>query len=376
VHVWNAIDRGGWAVREFHSVSRDDDPPLDGSQGFGPVPLSVYEAHLEFLVTAWEENLVWTSTPSTIIRYRHARTACTADLNGSTIAYDTSSPECTRYATPISVIVTTVNDVPSLQALQGDNPVQTRKIAANTFSITADPTLGSVELSGCGDEAQPVRNGPTLLPARPVPAPTVCDLEQIIGEGTNGQMDDLERDPSAVQVFPNPRQRDYRTGSWTWYPVQRITAGIVQDGTNRALRFTGAEIGAFAGAALAFLGGNGSGACYDATRYQGVRFRIKGTVTSTDSLNGKVVVTLITAETQTRKLGGDLVGEGGHFNTQVSLTPDWQTVSLAWADFNRPSWGATTEVAGLALTKMQAIDWSVSDLASSFEVFIDDIELY
>ena len=30
----------------------------------------------------------------------------------------------------------------------------------------------------------------------------------------------------------------------------------------------------------------------------------------------------------------------------------------------------------IATGKLQAIDWGVSDMASSFELFIDDIELY
>ena len=36
VHVWNAIERGAWAVREFHSVSESDTPAEDGSEGSAP----------------------------------------------------------------------------------------------------------------------------------------------------------------------------------------------------------------------------------------------------------------------------------------------------------------------------------------------------
>jgi hypothetical protein len=75
IHVFNAIDKGGFALREFHSITAKDEPPKDDSEGFGPVPLRTYEAHLDFLVNAWKSNQVWTSTPTRIIKYRHARTA-------------------------------------------------------------------------------------------------------------------------------------------------------------------------------------------------------------------------------------------------------------------------------------------------------------
>jgi hypothetical protein len=80
LHVYNAIDKKGFAVREFHSVTTKDVPPLSG-EGFGPVPLRTYEQHLDFLYYAWKANKVWTSTASTIIRYRQARMACTATVS-------------------------------------------------------------------------------------------------------------------------------------------------------------------------------------------------------------------------------------------------------------------------------------------------------
>ena len=57
--------------------------------------------------TPGDKGLVWTAPPSTIVRYRHARTACKASVSGDMITFDTSNADCTKYATPISVIVTT-----------------------------------------------------------------------------------------------------------------------------------------------------------------------------------------------------------------------------------------------------------------------------
>ena len=172
LHVHNAIDKKGFAVREFHSVSTKDVPPLSG-EGFGPVPLKTYEAHLDFLFYAWKANKVWTSTASTIISYRQARMACTATVSDTAITFNTSNPKCTEYATPISVIVNTANDVPGLKAVQGGQPVAVRKLAAKRFSVTADPTKGNVDIGGCGNAPPTVDTG-MALPAKPAPVASRC----------------------------------------------------------------------------------------------------------------------------------------------------------------------------------------------------------
>jgi hypothetical protein len=375
LHVWNAVDRGAYSVREMHSVSGQDNPSSSGSEGFGPVPLRTYEDHLDFLVKAWKANLVWTANPSTVIRYRHARTACSASVTGSNIIFDTTNPDCVKYATPISVIVHTANDVPGLKATQGASPVFTRKLGPNTFSVDADPTVGSVALDGCVTPSSTV--DPTVdLPGRPSPAQSVCELERVVGTGEQGSMDNLDRRNEQLRILPNPAQGDGRTGSWSWYPVSATSAGIVREGMNGYLRFTGANIGVFAGVTLAFLGGNGAGSCYDASAYKGVRFKIRGTVASTDSLAGAVIVSVVTAETQSQNYGGDLKGQGGHFHKIIDVTDQWQTVSIPWTDFAAPTFGDSLGLTRLAIEKLQALDWGIGSAATRFDVALDDISLY
>ncbi len=373
VHVWNAVEKGQWAVREFHSVSRDANPPLDGSQGFGPVPVVTYAEHLNFLVQMWRAGKVWTATPSTVIRYRHARTACTASVSGSKVSFGTSNADCTRFHTPVSVIVSTASDVASLVATQGGAPVPTRKLSARTFSVNADPTLGDVSLSGCS-EVGPSVDPSQALPAKPSPAQSVCDLQTVVGHGGEGKMDDLERPTEELQTYPNAAQRDGRDGAWAWYPGG-ASVTTVSDGGSRALRFAGSNLNAWAGVTLAFLGGNGAGACYDAAAYQGLRFKLRGSAASSDELNGKVNVSLVSAETQTKVYGGDHVGECGHFHKLVPISASWQTVEVRWADLEAPAWCEGEAPKTFARGKLQAIDWGVSDKAA-FEVFIDDVELF
>lgn len=385
VHVYNAIERGLWATREFHSVIQDDTAPE--GQGFGPIKLSEYNAHLDFLVDAWKSNQVWTAPPSAVIRYRRARSACTASVSGNTLGYGTSSADCTAYATPISVIVSTGKDVASVQAMQGDAYVASRKIGPNTFSITADPTKGSVELSGCA-EAGPTVDASITLPPKPEPAASVCELETVVGNGSNGAMDNLEfSDPSEFQSLPNLRQADGRNGSWSWYPMN-ISVAVEPDPanpSNHALHYVAGNLGTnvYSGVTLAFLGGNGAGSCYDASAYTGVRFKIKGTATDDDkgwgSLN-HVSICLVTAATQTTAFGGDAPQEMGHFCTSVNIASAATTFMTAEVPFSslRQPWNCANVAscpASFPKGELQAIDWGLMS-GQSLNIWLDDIELY
>ena len=70
------------------------------------------------------------------------------------------------------------------------------------------------------------------------------------------------------------------------------------------------------------------------------------------------------------------MGTGGHFNKVIPITSGWTTVSITFAELNRPTWGATTMLTAVAKGKLQAIDWGVTDKASAFDIWLDDIELY
>jgi hypothetical protein len=375
VHAVNAVEKGGFAIREFHSVMEDNEQ-MPEVRGFGPIKISEYERHLDDLVAARNAGQLWTDNPSTILKYRQARVACGASVDGDTIVFDDSDADCKKYATPISVIVRVDSELRGLNATQDGAQVPTWRLEDGVFSVTADPTKGDVVLSGCGNDSPGVSS--EAVRARPQPAASVCDLEKVVGAGADGQMDDLERPIEQFQVLPNPSQRDGRTGSWSWYPQQARVAMAADGGSNTVLSYSGTSLNAWTGVTLAFLGGNGAGSCYDAARYTGIRFRIKGTAVAPGdaALNGKVNVSLVTAETQTANYGGDLNGEGGHFHKLVTLTPGWTTVELPFAMFDKPTWGDTMSLTALAKGKLQAIDWGVSNMATSFDISIDDIELY
>jgi hypothetical protein len=371
-HVWKAINSGGWAMREFHSVMPDAADPA--ANGFGPVTLSIYTKHLDFLQKAWEKNYLWTGAPSEVIRYRHARTACKASVSGTTVKFDANSSDCTKYATPISVIVKTANDIPRLDGKQNGALVYTRKIAANTFSIDADPTKGDVELSGCSNDGPTVDTSP--MDPEPQAAASVCDIQKVVGTGSNGKMDDLQRPLDEFQLWPNTSQADGRDGSWSGYPGS-ATIKMESEGTNNYVHFAGTGLNAYAGVTLGFVNPNGAGACYDASAYHGIRFKIKGSVTDSMYPN-QVFISLVAASTQSRAYGGDNAGEGGHWNkvVTVSSTSTYQTVTINWADFQKPTWGNTTSQTTLPVDQLQAIDFGIQMSTTAFDLKIDDIELF
>ena len=364
-HVWAAVRKGGWAVRELHTVIGERQSP--SAHGFGPIRQGVYEAHLDFLAAAARANLVWTATPSEVLRYRHARTACGVGVEPKRLVFDASAADCRRFATPISAIVRTRADLPMLRARQAGVPVPVRKLAAGEFSVTADPTRGDVLLGGCAEEPAAVP-APKLEP--PVPAASVCDVERVMSPGGTLRVDDLE-----PPGRPLPQTEDDELPSWSWYPDHARVKRVPEAG-GAALRYSGTGLGLWSGVTLMLLTPDGEPACRDVSRHQGLRFRVRGVVESADELTGKVFVSVITSVTRPRVYGGDLEGDGGHFHKIVEVTPEWRTVSIPWAELSRPTWGKTTDLKAPALDKVQAIDFGVSDKTSRFDVVIDDVDLY
>ena len=389
IHVWNAVDRGGYAVREFHSVT----DATGSDAGFGPIKIADYEAHLTWLKNMWKANKTWTAPLGDVVKYRTARTKATATASGNTITPLYSGDAA--HLTPVSFIITTGSDVASVSATQGGNPVSARKIAASQYSVTADPQGGAITVNGCAD-ADPNAVDPNAdVGTKPTPAKSVCDIVTIVAKGGAGRMDDLERTQENFQTLPNLCQQDGRDGQWSWYP-QGVTVGMVCEagtdplglcepttscsGQNTVLhaKYTTAA-GEWAGVTLGFTGGNGAGACYDASAYQGVRFKIKGTFTGGNDNNGRGVnVSFVTAETQSQAFGGDQDPNTvcGHYHYVIpSLSSSWATIPIPWSGLQPGYNNANCANRPFAVKKLQAIDFGTGD-GGGFDISLDDIELY
>jgi peptidoglycan/xylan/chitin deacetylase (PgdA/CDA1 family) len=136
----DAIQQGGWAVRELHGIE---------DNSWGSVSLVKYTAHLDYVVDKVKNNEVWMDTFTHVTRYRSSRAYC-----GQAIAEDTgtitfslaSSENCTKYATPLSVIITT-NGVDDITATQNNTVIPSTRLGTGQYILEINPAAGPAYVS-------------------------------------------------------------------------------------------------------------------------------------------------------------------------------------------------------------------------------------
>ena len=140
IYVDLAISQGGWSVREFHGIA---------DTTFFAMNLDDYRVHLDYVKSKVDSGELWVDTPSAVLRYRFSRQYCGApSVSGYQLGFPSPSCDCARYATPLSVVVTTAVDAPSALAAQAGKMLTTRKLAPNRFLVDVDPLGGPVALGG------------------------------------------------------------------------------------------------------------------------------------------------------------------------------------------------------------------------------------
>ena len=130
----DAIQQGGWAVRELHGVE-------DGS--WGTVSLAKYTAHLDYVATKVQANEIWMDTFTNVNRYRSSRAYCGEALaqDGAVVFSLSTSADCTKYTTPLSVIITT-NGMDDITATQNDVAIPSKRLEAGKYMLEIDPAAG------------------------------------------------------------------------------------------------------------------------------------------------------------------------------------------------------------------------------------------
>jgi hypothetical protein len=157
----------------------------------------------------------------------------------------------------------------------------------------------------------------------------------VAGTGDPGLIDDFE-DGNSV-VLPN----DGRAGPGWWFSKSMTStttqpaasgAGVPVDGgmPGKALHVAGTEGGmgnnAWGADITATIVADGMTGCYDASAYTGLKVSLKGKAGS------KVFVLVGTAPIRA------ISSMAGHYRKEVTLTADWQDVTIPWAMFG-PGWG-------------------------------------
>jgi hypothetical protein len=130
----DAIQKGGWAVRELHGIE---------DSSWGSVHLAKYTAHLDYVAAKVKSNEVWMDTFTKVTRYRASRAYCGEALvqDGAVVFSLSTSADCTKYTTPLSVIITT-NRVDDITATQNDIAIPSKRLEAGKYMLEIDPAAG------------------------------------------------------------------------------------------------------------------------------------------------------------------------------------------------------------------------------------------
>jgi hypothetical protein len=234
--------------------------------------------------------------------------------------------------------------------------------------------------AGCAAPARPAPITPCPVPPPPAPvavAPAAAPASSALSACPGGMQatptglfDDFEDGTSQVAVLEG------RAGYW-WVakaehatitlPVPEFrTADGGPTGSTRAAHFTGKtdtqdQWGASLGAN--FLGGG----FYDASKYAGVSFKIKGTP--------KGFVRFKLHDVNTHPDGGICGNQCWNgFGKTLELTGDWQSIELSFAELRQiEGWGAPRPPS-VTPSKVKNFEWAV-DQGETFDFWVDDVRL-
>jgi peptidoglycan/xylan/chitin deacetylase (PgdA/CDA1 family) len=143
-YIDDAIKAKGWTTREMHGF----DPGDIADGGWQTVTTGDYHIYLDYLKMKSDAGDLWVEGPTRVIRYRFAREKCAMPtVQGSTLKFGAPSADCTKYATPVSYIVTTTDDPATLKTTQGGTVYPARKLGPSKFAVDADPTKGDAVIS-------------------------------------------------------------------------------------------------------------------------------------------------------------------------------------------------------------------------------------
>ncbi|WP_348945862.1 carbohydrate-binding protein [Chitinibacter sp. FCG-7] len=139
LHIDAAISQGAWTTRTAHGVD---------TGYWETIPLDRYLAHLDYAQAKVNSGDLWMDTPSNVIKYRYAREHCKPTLlkAENIIRFDSSSAQCQKYATPLTLKLSTLLNAGSVAAQQNGKALYARRTANGVF-LTVDPLGGDVKLS-------------------------------------------------------------------------------------------------------------------------------------------------------------------------------------------------------------------------------------
>jgi hypothetical protein len=208
----------------------------------------------------------------------------------------------------------------------------------------------------------------------------------IAGTGTGGStsppsgvdmLDDME--DGNFYLSPKPPRYGY------WYVAGDTTVGAklpkieqlvgalepARDLSTSAVHFVASGFkGWGSSVGLSFTNASSVRGAYDAGSAVGISFWVRGSVA--DNAKLRVLFPLVGSDPSGKLCGGSGQGQClDHFATQVSVTTEWQAVSIPFSSLHQAGWGVP--LAGFDPTQMLGIEWSAG--IADVDVWIDDLAL-
>jgi peptidoglycan/xylan/chitin deacetylase (PgdA/CDA1 family) len=145
-YVDQAIDSGGYAIREFHAVV--DSLPSNPDEAAWMIVKSEYTAHLDHVEEKAKSGDLWVTGPAHVIRYQASRQACPEPVfEDGVIKFDNPSDECKRNSEELSYPVELPDGISKLQGEQDGLCFESVEANGKVF-LNLNPSLGDAKVWG------------------------------------------------------------------------------------------------------------------------------------------------------------------------------------------------------------------------------------
>jgi peptidoglycan/xylan/chitin deacetylase (PgdA/CDA1 family) len=141
-HVDSAVATGGWSIQEMHTV--DDTEPW----GWGHIGVAKYRALLDYVKEKVDAGQLWMAGPTAVIKYIMTKNQCgNPAVTDNVLRFPSADKVDPKYATEVSVLISTTWDPAEITGQQNGARLQARKTGRNRFILDVDPTKGDVALT-------------------------------------------------------------------------------------------------------------------------------------------------------------------------------------------------------------------------------------
>ncbi len=138
-HMNAAIQTHGWSLQEMHSVANKK------PWGWGHISVKDYQALLDHAVAMRKEGKLWIDTPTRVIKYIMTLNGLgDASYKQNSIHFSGLDTLDKKYATDVTLSITTRNNPKDLYFMQGDRRIKAEKREDNLFTIDINPLLGEL----------------------------------------------------------------------------------------------------------------------------------------------------------------------------------------------------------------------------------------